>query len=123
MGAEPSSSRSEPHRKVPERRRTPRARADWPISLSLPDGRFEARVRDVSGSGVCFFLDRPVPAMTVLSIDLELPVEGGLRYLTARGVVVRCERISERLDHYEIAVFLNEIAEPDRAALVAFAGG
>jgi len=116
MVAESSSSRS-------ERRRMPRARADWPVSLALPDGRLEARVRDVSGSGVCFFLDRPLPVMTVLAIDLELPVEDGLRTLKARGVVVRCERISERLDHFEIAVFLNEIAEPDRAALVAFACG
>jgi hypothetical protein len=103
-----------------ERRRWDRASADWPITLALPDGRFEARVRDVSQAGVCFFLDRPIAAMTVLAIDLELPVPSGKRYVKGRGVVVRCERISEHIDHYEIAVFLDDLAQPDRDALAAY---
>ena len=103
-----------------ERRRWSRASADWPISLGLADGRFEARVRDVSQAGVCFFLDRPVATMTVLAVDLELPVPGGKRLVKGRGVVVRCERISERIDHYEIAVYLDQLAQPDREVLAAY---
>lgn len=103
-----------------ERRRWSRASADWPVSLGLADGRFEARVRDVSQAGVCFFLDRPVAMMSVLGVDLELPVPGGKRLVKGRGVVVRCERISERIDHYEIAVYLDELAQPDREVLAAY---
>ena len=40
-----------------DRRRWPRAKADWPITLDLPEGRYEARVRDISQAGVCFFLN------------------------------------------------------------------
>ena len=82
-----------------------------------------ARVRDVSRAGVCFFIDRPIPVMTAMRIDLELPVEEGKRFITGGGVVVRCEKISARLDHYEIALFLNDIADPDQAALEAYVSG
>jgi hypothetical protein len=114
----PRAGAPEPQGK--ERRRWARASADWPISLSLDDGTFEARVRDISQAGVCFFLDRPVPMMTVLRIDLDLPVENGKRMVQGRGVVVRCERISERIEHYEIAVFLDDLAQPDREVLAAY---
>ena len=106
-----------------ERRRWPRADADWAISLALPEGEYRARVRDVSRAGVCFFIDRAIPVMTAMRIDLELPVEEGKRFITGGGVVVRCEKISARLDHYEIALFLNDIAGPDQAALEAYVGG
>ncbi len=103
-----------------ERRRWPRAQADWPMRLALADGEHEARVRDVSRAGVSFFLDRPLPLMTRLRVDLELPVEGGKRFVTGTGAVVRCEKISARLDHYEIAVFLQEVADPDAQALESY---
>ena len=103
-----------------ERRQYPRADADWPIRLLLPEGHFEARVRDVSRAGICFFLDRPIPEMTSLRIDLELPVHEGVRFVRGEAVVVRCDKISDRLEHYEIAAFLNDMAPPDRDALEAF---
>ena len=105
-----------------ERRRWPRAKAGWPISLDLPEGRFEARVRDISQAGVCFFLDRAVELMTVLAVELELSLEENdgqcsKHVLSARGVVVRSEPISERLDHYEIAVFMPDLSEDDKLAI------
>ena len=103
-----------------DRRQWPRADADWPIRLLLPEGHFEARVRDVSRAGICFFLDRPIPEMTSLRIDLELPVQEGMRFVRGEAVVVRCDKISDRLDHYEIAAFMNDMAGPDRDALEAF---
>ena len=103
-----------------DRRRWPRAKADWPVQLSMDGGRFEARVRDVSRAGVCFFLDRPVKLMTILSVELDLPMEDGVRHVRGQGAVVRCEKISDRLDHYEIALFLSDLAEPDRDAVESF---
>jgi hypothetical protein len=111
------STEGNPSKKGAERRRWSRAQAEWPIHVQLDEGTFEARVRDISQAGVCFFLDRPVSEMTRLRIDLEVPVAGGVRRVTGSGAVVRCEKISARLDHYEIAVFLQEIADPDRETI------
>lgn len=108
-----------------ERRRWPRRRADWPIALDLPEGRYEARVRDISQAGVCFYLDRPLELMTTLAIDLDLPLElrqaGAARVrVQGTGIVVRCEGISDRLDHYEIAVFMPELDETQKELLAEF---
>lgn len=119
MTEEPSAL-PQPTEADADRRRWPSAGADWPIRLLLPEGHFEARVRDVSRAGICFFLDRPIPEMTSLRIDLELPVPEGMRFIRGDAVVVRCDKISDRLEHYEIAAFLNNMADPDRDALESF---
>lgn len=104
----------------PERRQHPRARGDWPVSIETAEGRYEARVRDVSEAGVCFFLEHPVREMSILKVELDLALPEGQRRVIAQGAVVRCEKISAALDHYEVAVFLHDIAEPDRRWLRAF---
>jgi hypothetical protein len=111
------SSTEKPSRSGPDRRRWARANADLPITLSLAAGKCEARIRDISRSGVCFFLDRPIPMMTVLQMSMPLRVKDGVRIVTGFGAVVRCERISKVLEHYEIAVFLHEMAETDRRTI------
>lgn len=105
-----------------ERRRHPRRTAEWPVTLSLPEGYFEARLRDVSASGACFHLDHAVPEMTALSIQLDLPTLQGddSRRVSGTGVVVRCQRVSPALDHYEVAVFFHELADDDRLALESY---
>ncbi len=102
-----------------ERRQHPRAEADWSVTVTLADGPHAARLRDVSRAGLCFFLDRPIAPMTLLAFALELPGSGRPRAVCGGGAVVRCERISPGVEHYEIAVFLHDISESDRAALDA----
>ncbi len=106
-----------------ERRRHPRVPFDWPVTIALADGTFQARLRDVSRAGMCFFLDRRVPEMTVLRMDLELPPAPGKEQgerVSGSGVVVRCQALSKHLDHYEIAVFLNHLTDEARAAIEVF---
>ena len=103
-----------------ERRQWHRAQAEWPITIRLQDGDHEAKLRDVSRGGICFFLDRPIREMTVLRMEFDLPVQTGLRRISGMGAVVRCERISQALDHYEIAVFLQDMAQPDRETVEAY---
>jgi len=105
-----------------ERRRWTRAGVDLPVTVSLSGGRSEARLRDISRAGVCFFLDRPIPLMTVLELSVSLPVKGGLRRVGGHGAVVRCDRIAKAVDHYEVAVFLHEMAEADRRTIEDFVG-
>lgn len=103
-----------------ERRQWPRAKADWPISLELPEGRYEARVRDISEAGVCFFLDRPVNLMTQLAIELDLPNGDEMLVIRGKGIVVRSEKLSERIDHYEVAVFMPDFNTEERSAIADF---
>jgi hypothetical protein len=105
-----------------ERRAHPRAVCDGSITIVLEDGSHRARLRDVSRAGISFFLDRPLAEMTILSVRIDLPggAPGEPTRLDGRGVVVRCLPISRAIDHYEIALFLNEMSEPQRAHLDAF---
>lgn len=105
-----------------ERRKHARARADLPITVLLDDGVHEAKIRDVSRGGVCFFLDRPVPEMTALRLEFDLPVTSGVRRITGSGAVVRCEKIAKMVDHYEIAVFMHDMADPDRETIAGYVG-
>src|SRR5262245_57054786 len=105
-----------------ERRAHPRASCDATLTIQLEDGAHRARLRDVSRAGLCFFLDRPLPEMPLLSVRIDLPAHssGPPMRIDGRGVVVRCLPISRGVQHYEIAVFLNELAEPQRESLDAF---
>lgn len=105
-----------------DRRRWTRAPAELSISVALADGKSEARVRDISRAGVCFFLDRPIPLMTVLEMSMNLRVKDGLRKVAGYGAVVRCEKISKALDHYEVALFLHEMPDADRRCIEEFVG-
>jgi hypothetical protein len=72
----------------------------------------------VSQAGVSFFLDRPVREMTLLQVRVTLP--GQEREVRCHGVVVRCQRLAPLVDHYEVAVFLNEVSEPDRKSIADY---
>ena len=113
---------AQPGKSGRERRKYPRAGAEWPLEIALTSGVHKARLRDVSRAGLCFFMEEPIPAMTVLKIGLDLPVENGVRRISGSGAVVRCEPISAGVHHYEIAVFLHDLAESDREALDEHAG-
>ncbi len=116
----PTPPDAEPDRPGSERRRWARSGADLPVTVNLAGGRSEARLRDISRAGVCFFLDRPIPLMTVLELSVSLPVKSGVRRIGGHGAVVRCERIAKALDHYEVAVFIHEMAEADRRTIEEF---
>ena len=64
-----------------------------------------------------------IPATIVLEVVLDLGVEGGVRKIRGQGAVVRCERIAKGVEHWEIAVFLHEMAERDREAIERFVAG
>lgn len=108
-----------------ERRAHPRADCDGSITLQLEDGEHRARLRDVSRAGICFFLDRPLGEMTLLAVRIDLPARAQrpAARIEGKGVVVRCLPIAPAVDHYEIAVYLNEIGDPQRASLDAFVAG
>ena len=81
----------------------------------------EVRLRDLSVSGLCFFSEQPLNEMTVLQIVLELPdSNGSTERIEAGGAVVRCQPISPRVEHYEVAVFFHDISGASRERLQSF---
>lgn len=118
MANEPRSQG--PKRSGRERRQYPRVEIDGVVTLQLQSGLHNAKLRDISRAGVSFYLERPVPLMTLLELKLDLPVDRATRHIVARGAVVRCDRIGPGIEHFEVAVFLHDTTERDRAAIEAF---
>ena len=118
MPTKTTSNMDQPSPGGRERRQHPRVSAEWPISIALAEGLYEARLRDISAAGVCFYLDRRIPEMTVLELSFKLPSGG--EELNVRGAVVRCEPISQMIDHFEVAVFLHELNAKERAAIQTY---
>ena len=115
----PEPSRMERVYKGPERRQHPRANAEMPITIGAKDRRFEARVRDISKSGICFSSPIHFPAMTVLRMDLQLPGKPA-KNVRADGAVVRC--VKSPTGDYSVAVFFTGITESEQSALADFVG-
>lgn len=92
-----------------ERRAHPRAKApELPLTLIGTDQVL--RVRDISQSGVAFYSESPVPLMTRVQFQIALPdADGEEKVVSGEGAVVRCERLSPALGHYEIAVFFQHL--------------
>lgn len=106
-----------PQKSGAERRRWPRAGIELPVTIVLDGMHHEAKVRDISRAGVSFYLERPIALMTVLGLSLDLHFGGRKHPIRGQGAVVRCERISPSLQHYEIALFLHDLSESDREAI------
>ena len=103
-----------------ERRRHLRIPSDLTLEIALPDGVHNARLRDVSESGISFFLDRGLDEMTILEVSFDLPSDDGHFSVRTTGVVVRSRKISPAVDHYEVALFFNGLDETAREALKLF---
>lgn len=89
-----------------ERRRHPRLQVrDLPLSL---EGGRPLRVRDLSRAGVCVFADEPLRIMTHVRFRFALGGEAPGE-VAGEGVVVRCERLSPALGHFEIAIFFQQL--------------
>lgn len=100
-----------------ERRRAPRALADFPIQLSPEQGATEARLKDLSTIGLCCTTAQEVPELSQVGVALQLPNTHEQHQVI--GAVVRCEA-EEEGSNYEVAVYFTEIGEDTKAALEAF---
>lgn len=101
-----------------ERRRAPRAGADFSIQLNPAGGATPARLKDVSTIGLCCTTSAKLAEMTLVGIDLQLPGEGKRHAL--QGAVVRCERDAAEKGSYELAVYFTQIDDAARRALAGY---
>lgn len=101
-----------------ERRRAPRALADFPIQLTPGNGASPARLKDLSTIGLCCTSPTEVAEFTKLGIDLQLP--GQSRRHTLQGAVVRCDPSRSDKGQYEIAVYFTEVGPATKTAIADF---
>lgn len=102
-----------------ERRRAPRARADFPIRLTPQEGAAPARLKDLSTLGLCCTTAQEMPELTRVGIHLQLP--GTERPHTLEGAIVRCEpAAAEAEEGYEVAIYFTAVDEAAKAALRAY---
>lgn len=100
-----------------ERRQHPRLRVrDLPLSL---EGGRPLRVRDLSRAGVCVFAEEPLRMMTHVRFRFALGGDAPGE-VTGEGVVVRCERLSPALGHFEVAIFFQALDSGCQAVLDRF---
>lgn len=108
-----------------DRRANPRVPADFNAKVTAGDDGFEARVRNVSVSGVLLETARPLPEMTMVRMRISVPPrpgEGIAYAFEISGAVVRCEpRETEgAAPTYELAVFLTNMPREAKVALAEF---
>jgi hypothetical protein len=101
-----------------ERRRAPRALANFQILLSGAEGK-PAQLKDISEIGLACVTNVPLSEMTVVAIDFNLP--GQAQKHRVQGAVVRCEPTERKTkSEYELAVWFTDVPAATKAALKGF---
>jgi hypothetical protein len=103
-----------------EKRRYRRIATSIPMNLVADKRNVRAEAINLSMSGVCCRVDRPIDMMTCLEVVLLLPEEGApdeVKYLECEGIVVRNEKTA---DGYHIAIFFSDIAIDAMRKLTAY---
>lgn len=103
-----------------EKRRYPRIVTSIPMNLVADKRKVVAETIDLSLSGVCCRVDRPMEVMTCLEVVLMVPHKGApddVRYIECEGIVVRSERMG---NGYQISIFFSELPIGELRKLTAY---
>lgn len=95
-----------------ERRRSPRVRASFPLTVTARDAGARAELRDISQNGLCCIFPEQVPEMALVRLNLEIDDED----LEIDGAVVRSVPAPSGTG-WEIAVFFTGITRSTREKL------
>ncbi len=102
---------------MPERRKDHRLDNSIPLKLCQEDGDIVTETENISRSGAYCRVSRYIEPMTKIKTQLLLPITRNGKQATKRiscsGVVVRIEEISNPKDHYNVAIFFNDISVKD----------
>ena len=74
---------------APDSRTNLRVNVSWPARMQLPDGRvIELNIRDISEGGVGLTSDKPIPADTIVSFEMDVPpLDGRGTATVVKGVI------------------------------------
>jgi hypothetical protein len=109
-----------------ERRSAPRA-ADKNVSMKFKLGELDTAIHtlNISSSGAYCKTDKEIPIMSRVKLIIMLPdPKHGEpdRRIEVTGVVVREHPVlvSGKIDHYDLAIFFEDISQKDREAISNF---
>ncbi|MEK6715497.1 MAG: PilZ domain-containing protein [Candidatus Omnitrophota bacterium] len=106
-----------------ERRSHPRVETTLPLRIKNPEFDIVTSTKNISSVGAYCQVDRYLAPLTKLDIALVLNQQNNSNNNTnsikvrCRGVVVRTE---QAIDKYNIAIFFNDIAEPEKEKINSF---
>lgn len=113
-------------KKYTEKRRQPRTKKCINFEIKTNGSIITAESINLSCIGAYCRVDKYIPYMTNLKIDIALPSdnqESGVEYVKCNGVVVRVEEALPEADVgniYNIAIFFNEISESVKEKIANF---
>jgi len=92
------------------------------VALSDATVALQTETRNISASGFYCTLERFIPPMTKLQLEMELPSNARRHRIRCTGVVVRTEPTVANPEHgaFNVAVFFTDLAERDRASIAQF---
>ena len=103
-----------------ERRRYPRIETRIQMNLVADKRNVSAETVNLSMSGVCCRVNRPIKMMTSLEIVLMLPDEGApddVTYVECEGVVIRDEKTA---NGHHVSIFFNQMERDEMRKLAAY---
>ena len=105
-----------------ERRRAPRVAERIPLALTDATAALQTETKNLSASGAYCALERFIPPMTKLEVQLDLPNGAEVTRIRCSGVVVRIEPVAASAERvrYDTAIFFTDLTERDRLAISEF---
>lgn len=104
-----------------ERRKHKRYSVNLPVVSRHDDDKIEMKTANVSLGGAYCHVDRYLPEMTRLALDIKVPGDGSDgekdEWIEAEAVVVRVEPDRAGGEDYYIALFFTKMSEEDRKKL------
>ena len=99
-----------------ERRKHPRSRRGFAHVEDRSELGLINRVENISCSGVLCHTIRPVPEMTKMIIELDLPEPSSCQ-IEAEGIVVRCIAEDQRGESFRVAILYTKVSEDAQQAI------
>ena len=105
-----------------ERRGAPRSDKDVAMKLKLGELDTVIHTLNISASGAYCKLDKEVPLMSRVKLVIILPEREGERRIEVTGVVVREHPVvvNGKTQHYDLAIFFEDISQKDREAIDSY---
>jgi hypothetical protein len=108
-----------------DKRKYPRVKKRVPVKLCFSDSDVITETKNISGNGALCAVTKPLNLMTKLDITMLIPktaaTDDTVKTIRCKGVVVRVERNGDESEYsHDIAIFFNDIKEPDRKKLTNY---
>ena len=100
-----------------ERRKTPRAKADFRVEIAYQNSRIIADTTNISASGIYCQIDHSIPLFREIGISIKVP--GIAETIECSGAIVRCEKVPGN-ERYNLAIFFEDLSIENKSRLSGY---